>query len=216
MKQRLLFLFAFFSLVSCEEAVPKIKVIDFDKHKLRAIHGGITVKRAEAHSKKMRALVLKSTEGFAIPNVLLKNKLETNLDLYSLTHERKSILLFSSTSCGACSIAYFENFPFIIDSLKRQKIKYNIIPIVVSNERDSEQPDRFKKHLSRFQKFYPEVYVLEDSLSKKFNIYGFPLQLFIDEKGVVKDYQLGASFDGYQKKMKKVFSFFSTASDVNN
>ncbi|MEQ8908873.1 MAG: hypothetical protein RIC95_06755 [Vicingaceae bacterium] len=57
---------------------------------------------------------------------------------------------------------------------------------------------------------YPEIFIISYSTAQKLNIYGFPVQLYVDKKGIIKHYEMGGSFELSHKKLDMVTKFFSS------
>lgn len=204
MRYQLIISFIFLFFISCKKTPPTIEIIDFNKFSMV----GVPVKEQKKITDERFRLIELKTKNHLVPAINLKNSNGEEVRLKSLYNGQKSILLFANSTCPACDIAYQKNFPTIGDSLTKRDIKHRFIPIIVQYDQDIEKADRFKKKKKELEEFYQEVYVISDTIAAQFNIYGYPVQIFLDEIGVVEKYNFGAAYDVNKKRMAEVIDFF--------
>jgi len=202
--QRLFLFLLLISFIACEENVPVIEVIDFDQYSMV----GVTVEKQQEHYELLTRLIELKTEKHAVPNVHLKDSNDKEAYLLELIENKKCVLLVANSTCPACDLAYLNNFPQMRDSLEKKGLDYNFIPIMVRNDRDFQKVERFTKKVKELEKLYSNVYIISDTTANKFNIYGFPVQLYVNKKGIVEHYELGGSHEMDSRKLAKVLQFF--------
>lgn len=190
--------------------MPLIEPFDYEKFQLESKAHGVKADQAEEHYKEMLQLIKVKTVEHLLPNMPLSRIDGTSLSLRNLIKGKKNILMFSISKCLPCEQAYFQNFPEIKDSLDKKGIKYSLISIVVQKEHHLKKVNSFHEKLTKYESLYGQVYVMKDSLAKSLNVFSYPVQLFINENGVVKHYERGASSKLNSKKLAKVLEFFNS------
>lgn len=195
--------------IACKEQTPLVQSIDFDSYDLDP-KKGITVKMQKAHSKKMDSIFEKSTINFALHNSSLTDENNLEYELYDLIDHEKSILLFGVSNCHFCRKSYFENFPSLIEDLKKSKVKAKLIFILIKGEYDIEKPERFEKYLAESKKYFEKTYIMEMADAEKNNVHAYPSQYYIGENNVIVKHSRGASLDGNLRKFNEITAFFES------
>ncbi len=126
-------------------------------------------------------------------NPLQKGIKAPNFDAQDLNRNRLSeqnfignqtLLLFSSTDCGASKVV----FDFLINQHFKLPNKLNLINIYASDTKEN-VAKYFNNNLEKFQ-----IIVNQKELENKYQISGYPVMYLIDKNGIIIE-----TFDGYEQ-----------------
>ena len=189
----------------CQDQVEIIKPVNIEDYWLDPAKG-ITVKQQDSLHKEVSRVIRSNTLNHHLPAISLKDLAGKKGVLNKILGEEKVMLVFGAEFCAPCKISLFENFPLILDSLASANKDYQIVLIAVKTDSDYNSPEKFKEFLNDCKQVFKKVYIMEDSISKKLNLQGFPSQYYI-ENYLVKDFNIGAARD-YKIRLKQMTEFF--------
>ena len=155
---------------------------------------GITISESQEQMMHFFAKVQENTVGKSIPDITVFSLTGTPLNLKNIINS-KTILISADAYCAWGQEGISNDFPKTITHIKNdyKEFDYEIICLLKREASDIENPQQFNLLINEVKKSYKSLYVIDESESRKLNLFANPVRLYINEDKVVTYIGIGTS-----------------------
>jgi len=185
------FVIFLFLAISCQHAYTYI--IETDINKLAPDRkNGETIIQSNEKARKFFDEVTNNTVGKMIPHLKITDTLGNKKDLQDVL-SGKTIIISSDLYCGFGEEGLLNDFPKAMKRIGAEKNHLRIICLIKKQQDDEENPKRLINTLKELNRYYTDIYIINELESRKINLFANPTRLYINKDKVVTHIALGIS-----------------------
>lgn len=140
------------------------------------------------------AKVRENTVGRSIPDITVFSLTGTTLNLKDFINS-KTIIISADAYCAWGQEGIANDFPNTVTQIKNdfKEFDYEIICLLKREASDIDDPQQFNLLIDEVKKSYKSLYIIDESESRKLNLFANPVRFYTNEDKVVTNIRIGAS-----------------------
>lgn len=189
-------------VLSCDSPTNYIIPIDFDKYENEVVPG-LTQEGVNAIQRRRMEEVQENSIGKELPNILIKDQENNEIELKSVLNE-KTLIALTDVHCGWGMEGLTNDLPKALEKLESENRYLKTICLVIKTDSDYESPERFDASLDELKKYYSDLYIIDEKDSKRLNVYANPTRLLIHNNKLIHIGIGVSSLEGQYEELDKM------------
>ena len=180
-------------VLSCDSPTNYIIPVDFDKYEKEYVPG-LNQEGVNAIQIRMREEIKENSIGKELPNILIKDQDNNEIELKRLLSE-KTLIALTDVHCGWGMEGLTNDLPKAMEKLESENRYLKTICLVIKTDSDYENPELFNTYRDELKKYYSDLYIIDEKDSKRLNVYANPTRLLIHNNKLIH-IGIGVSLQG--------------------
>ena len=170
-------------ILSCDSPPDYIIPVDFDKYEKEVVPG-LTQEGVNAIQRRRMEEVKENSIGKELPNILIKDQDNNEIELKSLLNE-KTLIALTDVHCGWGMEGLTNDLPKALEKLESENRYLKTICLVIKTDSDYENPELFNTYRDELKTYYSDLYIIDEKDSKRLNVYANPTRLLIHNNKLI-------------------------------